>query len=159
MISARRVRLVVLAGLLSAALGCGPQRSDPVVIPADSQVKTAFVNDLGSSFVLESVEMKVDGRISGRYDVDAGSPEHEIEFSAAVVAAGDHEASVHAVYRGQGHGVFSYLKDYKFEVESSHDFRTPPLKTVEVTAVCYEKGGPTTALSDRPAIRWIEEVR
>jgi hypothetical protein len=150
---------LVLASLLLSTPSCGTSRSEPTVITADSRIETGFRDELGASFVLESVELRVDGRIVGRHVAAEDGGSGAIDFPAAILPAGEHEAEVHAVYRGEGHGIFSYLKEYKFDVESTHEFRTPPLGTVALTAVCFEKGGPTTELSDRPRIRWLEERR
>ena len=148
-----------LLALLLSPPGCGPQRAEPTVIAADSRIETSFQDDLGDAFVLMSVVVEIDGRVVGRYEAAGDGPQPAIEFPAATLPAGDHEAALRAVYRGEGHGIFSYLKEYKFEVKSTHEFRAPPLRTVVLTAICYERGGPTTELSDRPAIRWIEKTR
>ncbi len=151
---------LVVAVVAAAGFGCGSSRSDPVVVVANSRVEPAFTNKLGGAFVLQRVEMRVDGKLAGKHVADKdGSLDADLSFSASTVPSGEHEISVNAVYRGEGHGVFSYLKEYRFKVESEYEFRAPPLKTIAITAVCFEKGGPTTELSDRPAIRWVEEIR
>jgi hypothetical protein len=55
--------------------------------------------------------------------------------------------------------VFSYLRGYKFEVKSSHSFTITEGKTVELEAVAWEKGGVTTPLEQRPAVRYTEKIR
>ncbi len=143
-----------------AGFGCGSSRPEPVVVVANSRVEPAFTNKLGGGFVLQRVEMRVDGKLVGQNVADrGGSLETDLSFPASTISSGEHQVAVHAVYRGEGHGVFSYLKEYTFKVESNHEFRAPHLKTIAITAVCFEKGGPTTALEDRPAIRWVEEIR
>ena len=150
----------VLVVVVVAGFGCGSSRSDPVVVVANSRVEPAFTNNLGSAFVLQRVEMRVDGKLAGKHVADKdGSLDAELSFPASTVPSGEHEVAVYTVYRGEGYGVFSYLKEYSFKVESAYEFRAPPLKTIAITAVCFEKGGPTTALEDRPAIRWTEEIR
>lgn len=144
--------------LLSAA-GCGATRSEPTVIAADSRIEIGFRDELGPSFVLQSVVLRIDGQVVGRHTAPQEGGTGAIEFPAAILPAGQHEAAAHAVYRGEGHGIFSYLKEYKFDVESKHEFRAPPLGAIALTAVCFEKGGPETELSDRPRIRWLEELR
>jgi hypothetical protein len=54
--------------------------------------------------------------------------------------------------------VFSYLRGYRFEVRSSHSFTAVDGKTVNLDAVAYEKGGVTTPLEERPAIRYREKI-
>lgn len=156
---ARDVWIQVMSLLAIVSFGCGPSRPEPVVVAADSRIETAFRNELGGAFVLESVELRIDGRLVGRHVANADDQETEVAFPAAILPAGECEAAVHAVYRGEGHGIFSYLKDYKFDVESTHEFRAPPLGTIAITAVCFERGDPTTEISDRPRIRWLEETR
>ena len=151
-----RTLLLLATCSLSAIVGCGPQRAVPVVIVGDSRVETFFVDELGGSFALQSVKLVIDGRVVGKHVASDDEEETVIAFTVATLPAGDHEIKAHAVYRGEGHGIFSYLKGYKFDVKSSHEFQAPPHRTVALTAICYERGGPTTELSDRPAIRWVE---
>jgi hypothetical protein len=153
--------LAALALALGLALGCGqPSRPTPEVIAADSSVALVFVDELGDAFALIGVEAQLDGRpVDRRPSAEGDAPDQPQRFRTLVVPAGEHELRLHAVYRGVGHGVFSYLKDYNFDVESTHVFRAPPLKTVSLTATCYEQGGPTTPLEDRPRIRWREDIR
>jgi hypothetical protein len=54
--------------------------------------------------------------------------------------------------------VFSYLRGYRFEVRSSHSFTAVEGKTINLQAIAYEKGGVTTPLEERPAIRYVEKV-
>ncbi len=60
--------------------------------------------------------------------------------------------------QGHGFGAFSYLRAYRFEVRSSHSFTAVEGKTVTLQALAYEKGGVTTPLEERPAIRYSEKV-
>jgi hypothetical protein len=75
------------------------------------------------------------------------------------VPAGDHTLQVALTFQGNGYGVFSYLRGYKFEVKSSHAFTAVEGKTVAVTATAYEKGGVTTPLEQRPNIEWQEKIQ
>jgi hypothetical protein len=54
--------------------------------------------------------------------------------------------------------VFSYLRGYRFEVRSSHSFTVTEGKAVSLKAIAYEKGGVTTPLEQRPAVRYLESV-
>jgi hypothetical protein len=67
--------------------------------------------------------------------------------------------SVKLVYRGHGFGVFSYLEGYKFKVQSSHTFNAEAGKITNVKVVGFEKGGFTTDLKDRPAVRYDVDVQ
>jgi len=60
--------------------------------------------------------------------------------------------------RGHGYGVFAYLKGYRFKVRSTYTFAVPEGRISTLYVVGYEKGGPTTPLEERPAVRYIERV-
>ena len=62
-------------------------------------------------------------------------------------------------YRGNGYGIFSYLKGYRFKVRSSYSFTAPEGRMVALRVIAYEKGGPTAPLEERPAIRYLERVQ
>ena len=117
-------------------------------------------NDMGGTFALESVAYALDGApILTRTDKDgdlANRPEFEI-FNGRIVP-GQHQVAVKLVYKGKGFGVFSYLEGYKFTVSSSYTFSAEPGKVTTVKVVGYEKGGITTELKDRPAVRYDVEV-
>ena len=117
-------------------------------------------NDMGGTFALESVAYALDGApILTRTDRDgdlANRPEFEI-FNGRIVP-GQHQVAVKLVYKGKGFGVFSYLEGYKFTVSSSYTFTAEPGKVTTVKVVGYEKGGLTTELKDRPAVRYDVEV-
>ena len=74
------------------------------------------------------------------------------EVFRGVIEPGRHSLHVHIVYQGQGHGVFSYLKGYKFAVKSKHKFRVNPGQTVTVTVTGFERN--IDVLAERPAVRW-----
>ncbi len=117
-------------------------------------------NEMGSSFVLESVAYALDGApIFTKVDVDGDlSKREELEIFSGRIVPGPHQIAVRLVYRGNGYGVFSYLEGYKFKVQSSYTFTAEAGKATTVKVVGYEKGGFTTDLKDRPAVRYDIEV-
>ena len=117
-------------------------------------------NDMGGSFALESVAYALDGApILTRTDKDGDlSKRPEFEIFNGRIVPGQHQIAVRLVYRGRGFGVFSYLEGYKFTVSSSYTFTSEPGKVTTVKVVGYEKGGITTELKDRPAVRYDVEV-
>ena len=76
----------------------------------------------------------------------------EFDVYNGAIQPGSHTLSVALLYQGNGFGVFSYLKGYKFNVKSSHTFVAGESKSTNITVVGYEKGNITTQLSDKPAI-------
>ncbi|MGF1511398.1 MAG: dihydrolipoamide acetyltransferase [Myxococcota bacterium] len=118
-------------------------------------------NNMGSAFRLEEVQYALDGspllnRIARGNDLDR---QKEIELFDGSIVPGNHNLSVYLLFRGNGYGVFSYLKGYIFKVRSSYAFVAEEGKVTNVRAVAYEKGGFTTDLQDRVAIRYDVETK
>lgn len=117
-------------------------------------------NEMGGSFVLESAQYLLDGSpIYTRTDADGDlSKRAEFEIFNGRIIPGQHQLAVRLTYRGHGYGLFSYLDGYKFKVTSSHTFNAEAGKVTLVKAVGFEKGGVTTELKDKPAVRYDIEV-
>lgn len=118
-------------------------------------------NEMGSSFLLESVSYALDGapvyaKADEKGDLDKRD---EFEIFNGRVVPGNHQINVRMVYRGHGYGVFSYLEGYRFKVQSSYTFNAEPGKATTVRVVGFEKGGLTTDLKDRPAVRYDVDVK
>jgi hypothetical protein len=111
-------------------------------------------NEMGSSFRLVKAAYALDGvQIYAKTD-DTGALAEMADFDVynGAIQPGSHTLSVALTYQGNGFGVFSYLKGYKFNVKSSHTFVAGDSKTTNITVVGYEKGNITTQLSDKPAV-------
>jgi hypothetical protein len=117
-------------------------------------------NEMGSSFVLESVAYALDGApIFTKVDVNGDlDKREELEIFNGRIVPGQHQIAVRMVYRGHGYGIFSYLEGYKFKVQSSYTFNAEGGKATTVKIVGFEKGGLTSDLKDRPAVRYDVEV-
>ncbi len=118
-------------------------------------------NEMGSSFRMSVVQYALDGAmILNRVDSGDGELEQaaEIEVYSGGVAPGNHQLSIHLEYQGYGYGIFSYLKAYRFKINSSYTFTAEEGKVTTIRVVGYEKGGITTELKDRPALRYDVEV-
>ena len=109
-------------------------------------------NEMGSSFKLIKAAFALDGvQIAAKSEGNLADLQ-EFDVYNGAIQPGSHTLSVALVYQGNGFGVFSYLKGYKFNVKSSHTFVAGESKTTNITVVGYEKGNITTQLSDKPAI-------
>ncbi len=83
----------------------------------------------------------------------------EFEVFNGSITPGNHTLSVQMVYQGNGFGVFSYLKGYKFTAKSSHTFTATEGKQIQLKVIGVEKGNPiTTDPKDRPSIDFRENV-
>lgn len=113
-------------------------------------------NEMGSSFVLESVAYALDGApVYTKVDVDGDlDKKEEFEIFNGRIVPGQHQIAVKLQFRGHGFGVFSYLEGYKFKVQSSYTFDAEAGKVTNIRIVAYEKGNITTDLKDRPAVRY-----
>jgi uncharacterized small protein (DUF1192 family) len=127
---------------------------------AGAEAQILHRNEMGSSFKLEKVSYSLDGTpIRSLVDQDGDLDEkEEIEILSGPIVPGNHTVSVVMTYRGNGYGIFSYLKGYVFNLRSSHTFRAEEGKLVQVKAIGYEKGGVTTDLKDRPDIRFEDRL-
>lgn len=117
-------------------------------------------NEMGASFILESAAYALDGApiyTKNDAEVELGK-QQEFEIFNGRIVPGQHQVAVRLVYRGHGFGVFSYLEGYKFKVQSSYTFNAEPGKVTTVKVVGFEKGGITTDLKDRPAVRYDIEA-
>ena len=111
-------------------------------------------NEMGSSFRLIKAAYALDGVqiYSKSDDTGALADMQDFDIYNGAIQPGSHTLSVALTYQGNGFGVFSYLKGYKFNVKSSHTFVAGDSKTTNITVVGYEKGNITTQLSDKPAV-------
>ncbi len=128
---------------------------------AGSRAEVDFENEMSSAFLLSRALFVVDGQIQYNRQDDSGAlaDQKEIPIYSGSVPPGDHTIQVALTFQGNGYGVFSYLRGYKFEVKSSHAFTALEGKTLTVTATAFEKGGVTTPLEQRPTIEWHEKLQ
>jgi hypothetical protein len=103
----------------------------------------------------------LDGAVQYNKQDDTGalSGQKEIPIFNGSIAPGDHTLQVLLRLRGHGYGVFSYLRGYQFEVKQSHSFSVTEGKEVDLDVIAWEKGGVTTPLEQRPAVRYLERLR
>jgi hypothetical protein len=129
-------------------------------IGAGARAVLVHRNEMGGSFKLASVQYALDtAPIYKKVDVEGdldGIEEREIHSSNIV--PGNHNIAVQMVFQGQGYGFFSYVKGYKFKVTSSYTFTAEEGKVITIKVVAFERGGVTTKLEERPAVRYDIEI-
>ena len=130
-------------------------------ITAAARAEVVFENDMSSAFRLKRIVALYDGAplATKTDDRDQIGDQKEIPLYAELVQPGDHTLQVLLEYQGNGYGIFSYLKGYKFEVRSSRSFTAIEGKTLQLRVIGYEQGGPTTPLEERPAVRYVEKMQ
>jgi hypothetical protein len=120
-----------------------------------------FQNDMSGAFLLTRALFVLDGAVQYNKQDDTGalSGQKQIPIFKGSIAPGDHTLQVLLRLRGHGYGVFSYLRGYQFEVKQSHSFTITEGKQVDLDVIAWEKGGVTTPLEQRPAVRYLERLR
>jgi hypothetical protein len=120
--------------------------------PDGTPLRVALDNRMSDGFRLVGAAVFVDGVVVFEAnDAALLASERVVMFDGGTRRA--HTIAALLRFRGHGHGVFSYLKGYRFDVRSSCRLR-PASPATDVTVTSYERGGETTPLEDRPAIRW-----
>jgi hypothetical protein len=128
---------------------------------AGSRSEVNFHNEMSSAFRLVRALFVLDGAVQYNRQDDTGAlaDQKDIPIYSGSITPGDHTLSALLTFQGNGYGVFTYLRGYKFEVKSSHSFTAVEGKTLSVTATAFESGGVTTPLQDRPKIEWKEKIQ
>lgn len=126
-----------------------------------SRAEVVFHNEMSSAFRLVKALFVIDGTVQYNRSDDTGvlADQKDVPIFSGSVPPGDHTVQVALNFQGNGYGVFTYLKGYKFEVKSAHSFTSVEGKTLQLTATALEKGGVTTPLEQRPAVDWNEKVQ
>jgi len=126
-----------------------------------SRAVIRFRNELSSAFRVTRALFVLDGAVQYNKQDQSGAlaEQSQIPIYNGSIPPGDHTLQVLINLQGHGYGVFSYLRGYKFEVRSSHSFTAVEGKSTVLEVMAYEKGGVTTPLEERPAIRYNENVR
>ena len=127
---------------------------------AGSRAEVLFKNEMSSAFRLTRALFIVDGAVQYNRQDESGqlADQKEIPIFSGSIPPGDHTVQVVLNFQGNGYGVFTYLKGYKFEVKSAHSFTSVEGKTLTLTATALEKGGVTTSLEQRPSVDWNEKI-
>lgn len=117
-------------------------------------------NEMGSTFRLVRATYTLDGAtIATRVD-DNGSLADLTSYAVynGRVASGEHSLTVSLEYQGNGYGIFSYIRGYTFRSRSVQTFTVPEGRALRLVVLGYEQGGATSALEDRPKIRYTQTV-
>lgn len=126
-----------------------------------ARARIMHVNDVGSAFNLTRLDYSLDGSPLFSKAATDGSLDNqrEIELFNGSIVPGNHNLSVMMHFQGSGYGVFSYLRAYKFRIPSSFAFTAEEGRMTTVKVVAYEKGGFTTDVTERLAVRYDVKVK
>lgn len=112
------------------------------------------VNKLGNSYRVESVAYYLDGqgkfsRVDPSGDLDS---KREFKVFDGAIPPGNHNLTVNLKLRGHGFGIFSYVKNYNFNVQSSTAFMAEEGKSCQVRVVANERKGIGRSFTERPNV-------
>jgi hypothetical protein len=111
-------------------------------------------NDLGSAFSIESVEYKLDGfTVYSNSEPKKISANPEMVVFDASVLPGNHTLDAVYTIRGTGYGIFTYMKEYRFDLRNQYYFSAPRGKAVELVVEAMDQGTGKT-LRDRPVLKF-----
>ena len=126
-----------------------------------ARAEITFKNEMSDAFRLTRVLVVLDGAVQYNKQDDTGAlaSQAQIPIFSGAVPPGDHSVQVRVELRGHGYGVFSYLRGYRFTVPSTHSFTVTEGKSIQLEVVLFEKGGVTTPIEQRPAVRYVEKLK
>jgi hypothetical protein len=116
------------------------------------------VDRMGPAYSTESIQYFLDGKnIFAKLD-PSGSLNETDEFQVVdrSLPPGPHSLQVNVGLRGNGYGVFSYLKTYTFKVQSSYTFEIDDGRMTALRVVLDDKGGLVRRFVDRPSVSYEE---
>jgi hypothetical protein len=135
--------------------------SDTILSGASGGAKAVinFDNELSGAWRLVEAVFVLDGAIQYKKSDDTGilNAQREIPIFEGSIPSGDHTLQVMFTLKGQGFGVFSYMKGIEATVKSSRSFTLSEGKVLELKTTLWEKGGPTTPVDEQPSIRFDEQ--
>lgn len=128
---------------------------------AGSRAEIVFHNEMSSAFRLIKAAFIIDGAVQYNRQDETGvlADQKEIPLFSGSMPPGDHMVQAVLQFQGNGYGVFTYLRGYKFDVKNAHSFTVVEGKALVVTGTALEKGGVTTPLEQRPQFEWNEKVQ
>ena len=149
-------RITLLRGqiqdLKSQILTLGDDRSKGFV--TTTKLLVVGKNTLGSGFAFESIEYKLDGfTVYANHDPKRLAAQGEFIVYDASVLPGNHTLDAVYTLRATGYGVFTYMKEYNFDLRNQYHFATPRGKAVEVDVEALDKGIGKN-LRDRPTLKF-----
>jgi hypothetical protein len=121
--------------------------SPPTEVSGSVRVRS----EMGKRFRLMEVTVAMDGAQVAQRRAPQGS-ELPREFTAfnGSLTPGQHAMSVTMVYQGRNAGLFNYMDDYTFRVQSAHAFETHSQGPATLEVVAKEKKGFGVPLEQKP---------
>ena len=126
-----------------------------------SRVVIHHVNEMGPSYTMESIQYFLDGRnVYNNADFEDGLDQlKDLKVHEQSVPPGPHTLQVQYSLRGNGFGIFSYLRTYSFKVQSSYEFEVDDGMAISIRVVADEHKGLTRTFMDRPNVQYVPSTQ
>jgi hypothetical protein len=136
----------------ASTAGGAPARALPAT-PANVSGLVVVRSELGKRYRLIEASVAIDGDEVARREAPKGQ-ELERSFTAfdGALTPGRHAVSVTLVYEGRNAGVFSYVDNYKFRVQSSYAFDAVGNGPAALNVVARERPGADVPLEKKPTM-------
>ena len=121
-----------------------------------SRLQIRHKNAMGGQYEMVQIYYAIDHeQIFARHETDGSlnKIDDEILYDSLLVP-GAHQLTVLYVYKGKPWGVFRYMTDYTFKVESGYDFVVDEGKAAELIVTASESGNFFTAYEERPSVSY-----
>lgn len=125
------------------------------------RLEIRFENELSAAWHIVEITVVFDGAVQYKRSDESGliSSQKSTPIFSGAVPAGDHTVQVLLKLRGHGFGIFSYLRGIEATVRQDHSFSLTSGQDIEVIAIGWESGGPTTPAEKRPDVRFHEVIK
>lgn len=133
-----------------------PHEPTEAVVPARIEVR----NDLGGSYKVTQVALLLDGREIARREApsDGDLAKLFMAYDGPVVS-GVHNLVARATVQGRSRGIFSYVDDYKINVDSAQSFVARGDRgAVTFTVVLSERKGVTIPFEQKPTLAFESQT-
>lgn len=112
-------------------------------------------DDFGGQYELTKIHYAIDRTtVFVKQNSNGVKLDEEEVIYDEIIASGAHQLSVLYVFKGRKWGIFTYMTDYTFRVESGYDFIVDEGNAAELTIIASEEGNAFTAYEDRPTVKY-----
>jgi hypothetical protein len=119
----------------------------------DAAVSIWHVNQLRSGYAVKGLRYFLDGKLIFEWSAeDGGAPPDDLEVRNQRIEAGAHKLQVTMDLQGNGGGVFNYVEDYAFQVQSAYDFEVALGSRAILHVRATKMGGVKKGYTDRPTV-------
>jgi hypothetical protein len=125
----------------------------PVAPPADVPGTVRVRSEMGRRYRLVEATVAMDGaQVAHRRAPEGAELEKEFTVFKGPVLPGRHAVNVVLVYQGRNAGLFNYMDDYTFRVQSSYAFEAYANRPAVLDVVAKERKGISVPLEQKPTM-------